>query len=656
MDSMRFRQVHLDFHTSGLIPGVGSRFSREQFAAALKLGHVDSITVFSKCHHGYSYHPTEVNEQHPGLDFDLLGEELAVCKELGVRAPVYISAGFDEKEAVRHDEWLLKWTPDYASDFVNKAQYHLLCYNTPYMDLLIAQIEEVMQKYNPCGVFLDISDVRTCYCQNCLADMRRKGLDPKNPADARKQGEDVYAEYCRRVEKAVRKYSATATIFHNAGNVTRGRRDIAHYNTHLELESLPTGGWGYDHFPMSAAYSRTLGMDFLGMTGKFHTSWGEFGGFKHPNALRYETALSLSQCARCSVGDQLHPTAEMNMATYSLIGKAYAEVEKKEPWCVGAKMVADVAVLSEEAFCTQKFRNNPADVGACRLLLEGKHTFDLIDTQTAFDGYKLLILPDEIRVDDALRARLDAYLASGGRILATGDSGLAADEDKFVLPFGVTDKGVCEYCPSYCVPQYETVNGTAACIMYTPVRAIEAAADTEIAALRRDPYFNRTPEHFCSHRHAPDQGGDAPGAVLCGNCAYVSWKLFADYTEYGELHMKELFNYLMDRLLGGDRSVITDLPDRGVATLTYQPAEDRYVNHLLYAHTTLRGKGIETIQDVVPLYNVHTSVRLPAKPVCATLVDAAGNESPLDFVWDGTRAAAVVDKMEIHAMVVWHMK
>ena len=23
---------------------------------------------------------------------------------------------------------------------------------------------------------------------------------------------------------------------------------------------------------------RTLGMEFLGMTGKFHTSWGEFGG------------------------------------------------------------------------------------------------------------------------------------------------------------------------------------------------------------------------------------------------------------------------------------------------------------------------------------------------------------------------------------------
>ena len=48
---MNFRQVHLDFHTSEKIPGIGSRFSKAQFQEALKTGHVNSITVFSKCHH-----------------------------------------------------------------------------------------------------------------------------------------------------------------------------------------------------------------------------------------------------------------------------------------------------------------------------------------------------------------------------------------------------------------------------------------------------------------------------------------------------------------------------------------------------------------------------------------------------------------------------
>ena len=38
---MNFRQVHLDFHTSEKIPGIGSRFDKKQFQTALKTGHVN---------------------------------------------------------------------------------------------------------------------------------------------------------------------------------------------------------------------------------------------------------------------------------------------------------------------------------------------------------------------------------------------------------------------------------------------------------------------------------------------------------------------------------------------------------------------------------------------------------------------------------------
>ena len=102
MDDFRYRQVHLDFHTSPAIPAVGDKFNKEEWQRTLQEGHVNSITVFSKCHHGYSYHPTKVNEMHPSLNFDLLGAELEACKAIGVKAPVYISAGLDEKDALMH--------------------------------------------------------------------------------------------------------------------------------------------------------------------------------------------------------------------------------------------------------------------------------------------------------------------------------------------------------------------------------------------------------------------------------------------------------------------------------------------------------------------------------------------------------------------------
>lgn len=80
-------------------------------------------------------------------------------------------------------------------------------------------------------------------------------------------------------------------------------------------------------------------MEVIGMTGKFHTQWGEFGGFKHPNALRYESAVTLANGAKICVGDQMHPCGRLDRATYRLIGEAYREVEQKEPWCRGWRVI-----------------------------------------------------------------------------------------------------------------------------------------------------------------------------------------------------------------------------------------------------------------------------------------------------------------------------
>lgn len=121
---MRFRQVHLDFHTSELIEGIGAAFSKENFQQMLRLGHVDSITVFSKCHHGWAYHPSKANEMHPHLSFDLLGAQIEAAHEIGIKTPVYLSAGLDEKIARLHPEWLIRAADEstpWVEDFMHPA-------------------------------------------------------------------------------------------------------------------------------------------------------------------------------------------------------------------------------------------------------------------------------------------------------------------------------------------------------------------------------------------------------------------------------------------------------------------------------------------------------------------------------------------------------
>lgn len=655
MSKMRYRQVHLDFHTTEKITPIAGSFAKKQFQTALKAGHVNSITLCSKCHHGWSYHPTQINEMHPGLKFDLLKAQMEACEEIDVKTPVYISAGYDEKYAVKNPHHLVKSEVDKGADFLNKAEYHRLCFCTPYLDFLIAQIEEVMQMYNPEGIFLDISTPQICYCQHCLSSMRAKGMDPHDPEQVRRHGVLVYEEYCRRCEEAIHKYNKETTIFHNAGNITRGLRHHAYFNTHMEIESLPTSEWGYDYFPMSAAYCRTLDREFLGMTGKFHSNWGEFGGFKHPNALRYETALSLALGAKCSIGDQLHPDCKMNMSTYELIGKAYREVELKEPYVRDAHHLTDVAVLSAEAFTGKPDRACPYDVGASRILLEGKYLFNMVDQFEDLTKYKLLVLPDKIRINEELRNKLEYYLKNGGKILCSGESGLSASASEFAFDMGVEYEGVHTFCPNYMIPEYEAINGKTAYICYTEAQRVKVCKGRTIA-LFEESYFNRTPEHFCSHMHTPNHPhADYVGAVIGKNTGYIAWNIFEDYAKTGSYHLKELVLYMMDSLIGEERSIKTKLPDRGIATLTCQKQWNRYIVHLLFAHTTKRGVDTEIIEDIIPLYNVELEVKLFEKPkrVYQVAIEKGSlKEEEISFTYAEHKVYMTLNKIDLHAMVV----
>ncbi|MWV47038.1 beta-galactosidase [Paenibacillus sp. HJL G12] len=652
---MRFRQVHLDFHTSEAIDRIGSQFDKEQFQEMLKRGHVDSITVFSKCHHGWAYHPSEANRIHPGLSFDLLGSMIESAHEIGVKTPVYLSAGLDERLAVLHPEWWIR--PRYgSSEDLFRPGYHQLCLNTPYLDILLSQIAEVVQNYDADGIFLDIVGVRECYCASCVSDALAEGRDPRNIQSMQPLWEQTYANYTRRVKETVDSYKQGLPIFHNGGHIRRGRRDLTHMNTHLELESLPTGGWGYDHFPLSARYVQPLGMPYLGMTGKFHTTWGEFGGYKHPNALRYETALSLAHGAACSIGDQLHPFGRMDEATYRLIGTAYAEVRAKEEWCSNAVHVADVALLSVEAAGGHTADGGhdsftgQSDAGAARMLIEGKILFDVVDLDSDFNAYRVLILPDRIRITEALHEKITAYLSQGGQLLATGESGLHADKDGFALDLGVRHTGVNPYRPDYYRPLQPLASlGEAAFVFYAEGQRIELTETGTTLGRREDPFFNRDSFAFCSHQHTPDSGNDGgPGMVESANGIYIAWNIFEDYATKGSLALKETVLFALSRLLP-QPTLRTSLQAQGSVTLQKQAAESRYVQHTLYASPVKRGDGIEVIEDILPIYQISMELRIPEK---VHQVYLAPQRIPLDFEQQGEHVVYTIPELECHQMVV----
>lgn len=673
-DTLRFRQIHLDFHTSPDIPSIGDKFDKTRWQDMLKRGHVDSVTTFAICHHGWAYYDTALGNRHPHLGFDLLRAQFEASKEIDVNVPIYITAGVNNVAAEAHPEWreidyegkLAGWTQSPLS-----PGFKTMCFNTPFLDYLCEQIREVVRLFPDCdGIFTDIIHQGPCCCQFCMKSMAEHGFDAEKAEDREAHAERVLKNYYRASTAAAKCDNPAMSIFHNSGHIAKGDNEILRYCDHLELESLPTGGWGYDHFPASAKYCTQLGKAFLGMTGKFHTTWGEFGGYKHPNALRYECASMLAVGAKCSVGDQLHPNGALDESTYGIIGAAYSEVEAKEPWCRNVTSVADIGLLSSTVVNHRKghMNDDPADTGAVRLLLESQQLFDILGPEMDVAPYKMLILPDNVVIQSDLKEKLDRYLADGGKLMLTGDSGLKKDGSDFLFDVGATFEGKSAFAPDYVLPSEllrpEFV--ASPMVMYFASNRIKVTDGTSLGEVF-DPYFNRTFRHFCSHQHTPykDVGSGFDSGVLHGNILYLAHPVFTLYMGYGAVSYKDYVVKAIDTLLGQDRSVTTNLPSTARLHVMHQLDPNRYVLHLLHANTINRGgqlempggnlhsasRSVEVIEDIRPLYNTDIELNIPEDIEKVTL-EPQGKEIP--FTAKDGRLNLRIDEFECHQMVVLH--
>ncbi|HUW32501.1 MAG TPA: alpha-amylase family protein [Planctomycetota bacterium] len=654
---LRFRQIHLDFHTSQHIAGIGSQFDPDEYADTLKKAHVDSINTFARCHHGYIYFDTKKfpERRHPHLTRNLLKEQIDACHKRDIRVPIYITVQWDLFSANEHPDWVvitdqgcLQGTKPYEPGF-----YRTLCVNSPYYEKLLKPfVKEVLDTLEVDGFWFDIVSPQACSCWHCRKRMEANGLDPSVPENRMKNGVEVLNKFKHDLTSFVHKHNKDALVFYNAGHVGPNTRQSIDSYTQLELESLPSGGWGYMHFPAAMRYARTLGRDCIGMTGKFHTSWGDFHSFKNPGALQFECFQMLALNAKCSVGDQLHPTGRICQTTYGLIGSVYAEVEKKEAWCRGAKPLVDIAVVSPEEFAGGGHWGLPeATLGATRLLQEGRHQFDFIDTAADLSTYELVILPDEIPVSEHFAGRIEKYLAGGGSLIASHHSGLTPKKDAVALPsLGIKLVGDAPFSPDFIVPGPKINAGLAATehVLYMKGMQVEALPGSEVLADVVVPYFNRTWQHFCSHAHTPSSGKVGyPGIVRKGNAIYFMHPIFSQYAKNAPLWCKRLMLNAIDLLLP-DPLVRLQGPATVIATLNEQPANSRIVLHLLHYIPERRGKDFDVIEDVIPVYDLKLSVKVPGKVKEVALVPG---KSPLKFKQKGDRVEFTVKELAGHQMV-----
>ncbi|MCS7145771.1 MAG: alpha-L-fucosidase [Nitrososphaerota archaeon] len=659
-----YRQIHLDFHTSPLIPDVAADFDPHDFAETLAQASVNSVTVFAKCHHGMSYYETRVGVKHPSLKIDLLREMVEACHRRAIRVAAYYSVCWDSHMGEEHPEWLQvdsSGAPLRPRPFERPYySWETLCLNTPYVEYVEAQLREILDSYDVDGVFLDIVGQRRpgCICRYCRASMSRLGMNYSVDEDLRRHSRMIEERFMARMWELVSSLRPSATLFFNGASNLNIARLAEKYMTHFEIESLPTGPWGYYHFPLYARYLRNLGKPIVGMTGRFHLSWADFGGVKPLPQLVYEAGRILAHGAAVSVGDQMHPRGALDRAVYSVVGGAYGVVKTVEELARGSEPLYEAAVLAlprsrgadPYVFHEGGFGMDDSLAGAVKVLLEEKIQFNVLDPLMDFQGYGLLIIPDFGLLDEAARQKLAKFISMGGGVIfsykATLENGAfrcpginltPVEADKYDVDFIRVGPRLAEGVPAdFDVAMYGSG-------VYTRIEGGETLARV------REPYFRRSYRAYTSHTYTPaSKDSESPAIALSrdGKVMYIYSPIFAAYFRHGYWVYKTILRNCLNLMLR-ERLVHNTLPPTSEAYLWRKT--DSLILHLVNYQSMRIGRHPEYMSEYTPYSSLRLRVRTAREPV-RVYSPLRGRELRYDF--SGGMVEVVLEAPNVYEVVV----
>ena len=677
------RQIHLDFHTSEHIPDVGKYFSKEQFKEALQIGHINQINIFGKCHHSWYYYPTKVQhaQMHPNLKIDLLGQQIEACHEINVKAPIYLTVGWSANDAETHPDWCArnndgsiiefnKKTGNETEEIISTGQHSdkevriknknfrpycnwkFMCPTGKYEELISNTVTELCSNYQVDGFFFDIHFTQLkCYCNNCKSSIKENGFDIKNPKEVNAHWNDIILRnFTKNMTTHIQSMRPDASIFYNGLTVLERKENLlfrVHENaTKNDLEDLPTTWGGYDKLATQSRYFHNYSnKPIIGMSGKFHTSWGEFGGFKYPEALKYEAAAMISHGARCNFGDHLHPSGEMDLDTYRNVGIAFEYIKKIEDYGIGGKPFSNIALYLTGSY--------DADDGVARILLEEHIEYEVVSinsSQERINDFELVIIPSAAVSKEEVR-KLKEFQNKGGSLIVIGKGALDSKEEKFIFDIGAKYIGPSDFDMDYIQVGNELSSNLVASpfVTYSPAIKSEANKDSKILADIKVPYFSRTLERYNGHLYAPNKlkKEEYPAVLHFKKIIFFAHDLDRIYAENGSKVHRQLFINAIKYLHKNIMIESKGLPSAGRVTVLHQENQKRFIIHLLYAPPLKRGRCL-VIEDLPEIHNVELYINLGKRIKNAYFLNLNKNIR----ITQNKKINVTVDKFRMHEALI----
>jgi hypothetical protein len=419
-----------------------------------KLTNPSSVMFYTQSHVGLCYWPTKTGQMHAGLHGrDVVGEMLGLLQQAKMDACAYYSVIYNNWAFLAHPDWRIVPAGDKpgAADGGKFAgsRYGICCPNHPdYRSFALAQTEELLRRYEFTGVFFDMTFwPQICVCNRCQARCRAEtgGEIPQTinwfaPEWCRFQDarERWMIEFANELTACAKRARPGVFVYHNFAtalfNWTLGlsfRSAVA--NDFLGLDC-------YGDLAQQAMTSKLMVSLSQHQPVEFATSrcanLGDHEGNKSFEEMRMAALTSVLFGSAMMFIDAINPDGTANPKPYAMIRDIYRELSRYEPF-LGGQPVEDVGIyfsseskmdfaengqpLAEAPMWASMYPHRNAVLGFCRVLQRAHVPFGVISRKQLpnLDRYKVVVLPNVLRMDAEEVAAFREYVRRGGRIYAS---------------------------------------------------------------------------------------------------------------------------------------------------------------------------------------------------------------------------------------------
>ncbi|MHB1354573.1 MAG: beta-galactosidase trimerization domain-containing protein [Anaerolineae bacterium] len=472
MTNNRFAGCHTimwyDQYCENYYPRGFKAYTPEAVLKDLDTINADIVALYAGNQWGLAYYPSSVIPQPMGFEGrDYVGEVLAGLKARGKKVIAY----FNWLDS-RHPEWRMRKLgetglaelssqkleplPQYdAQGFgtVYKLRYgdwfnH--CLNSPHSTEMLRLTTELVTRYPDLdGVHMDMFfNYGICACERCMPHLQQMLKGEPVTYDAVMAHWDEYLLWRQQISTSV--IAEMAGIVHGAGMSFAPNSFCPIYLP--ATMAVSPGWWPHQDFYVTEAWLRLQSSYADTHSTTIVSKWlraidkpsallvtGQHPGFSHAPLCREEYRMHAASCLANgapvlgSCGQGAYPSTASSPEALHTMGKVFNEYTQRMDQLPARKSLAKVAVVwsqdSRDFFepVENALSYRYEFLGYCRALLEDHYLFDIIvpEKLLSFEDlqqYEFVILPNAACMDVATAEIIRAYVATGGKILATWET------------------------------------------------------------------------------------------------------------------------------------------------------------------------------------------------------------------------------------------